>query len=253
MRIPNFSLNFIDELHDNVEQNLDKYLNGFDKEFIDNNIAAYLEGTDIPENLSEKLFMGEGSSLAERDAKNSLIVFNEIKGLTPYQARDERTWCTISHLFFRKYAIFRHPIMNTDGSAKSEAIKQHFFTRVGGQKGRGIERNNVASRLWWNGYVVDQCKENHNPQDLLNTLCKTTDIRMQIMERTTSSQAPQVALAILLALREKLLIKENNDRDTINNWLQEINLVGGSKVYALMNSSELTKLFKDLFEEVKPQ
>ena len=75
MRIPNFSLNFIDELHDNVEQNLDKYLNGFDKEFIDNNIAAYLEGTDIPENLSEKLFMGEGSSIQIRRWKFLWILF----------------------------------------------------------------------------------------------------------------------------------------------------------------------------------
>lgn len=243
MEIPILPQNNVAKLWSELENNISSYdTRGFQIPL--KNECRFLKGTSIPDNLSEIMFYDETVTEGILDAKNSIIIYNSLKGLTPYQARDERIMVAISHIFLNGFAFLRHKI--TDGN-KIPKIQRHFFARLDGS--RGIERYNVTSRLWWHGYFVDRCKEKNDFNELVHILCSDTDFRQAIIERPSISQVPEVALAVLLCKKKFDEINPGNrffkgrENAKHRKWLKMINLAGGSHLYAAMSSKELFDLF----------
>ena len=251
MQIPIFSNSVVTKLYNDIDKNKDLYMTGFKPNFFQNMVQNWVPNTEMSENLSEKLILDATLSGGQLDSRNSIIMYNELNNLTPYQARDERIWCALSHQFFRKYAIFRH-FKSADSSSTdkdADKIKRHFFTRSGGF--RGTERDNVASRLWWNGYIVRNCCEEGDFESLVEVLCENTDLRAQIVERPGIFQIPNVTLAVLLFLREKREAGKVLPREEYRSWFRLINFGGGQKMYAAMDSSQLKELFEGYFKEIE--
>ena len=254
MKIPIFSQSIVSDLYNNLEKNLDGYLKGFNESFFKNNYNNLIENTEISDEFSEKLNIDNSLSPGMLDVKNSITVYKELKGITPYQARDGRIWCALSHKFFREYALYRHIERVTAANKTDEwqlkILRQHFFTKGGL---RGIDRYNVASRLWWNGYVVDRCREQHDFEELIHVLCANTDIRQMIVERPGIFQIPVVTLAVLLSLKKYNETKNILSREVYRKWIILINNGGGQNMYATMNLDKLLDLFEGYFQEVTDQ
>ena len=247
MQIPIFSNSIVTKLYKDIEKNTDLYLNGFEPDFFQNKINNWIPNTEMNEELAEKLIMDKSRSEGELDAKNSVIVFKELQGLTAYQARDERIWCALSHQYFRQYSTFRH--LKTKDEFSLTNIKRIFFTRSEGL--RGIDRYNVASRLWWNGHIVHNCCKEDDFESLVEVLCENTDLRQQIVERPGIFQIPNVTLAVLLFLRKKRNAGQGLSREEYRPWIRLINFGGGQKMYAAMDSNQLKELFESYFNEIE--
>ena len=246
MEIPIFPQALVSELYNNVKSNLDRYTATFDS-FSLHSKCKNLNTTKVPENLSELMCYGKNKETpGHLDALNSIVLFKNLEGITPYQARDERIWSAIAHVFLTNYSLVRHKIKDEDED-KVKAIQTRFFARGGGL--RSIERNNAASRLWWSGYFVDRCKEGNDFEELTHLLVTDTDFRAEVIERPGMARIPQVALAVLLC--KKRLIEETpkstffsgRDNPPFRQWFKHINMAGGSKLYAAMTSTELFDLF----------
>ena len=93
------------------------------------------------------------------------------ENMSAYQARDERIWCALTHLYFREYTVFRHKISD---SKFDTSVQNHFFARNAGF--RSLERLNSISRLWWHGYFIERCRENNDFDELVYLLCKLIQI-----------------------------------------------------------------------------
>jgi len=247
MEIPILSQSTVLNLFGNVEENLKRYYDGFSEDFFKNNYNHSLKNTNMPENLGDMLIYDESLQAGDLDAKNSVIVYNALKGLTAYQARDGRVWTALSHKFFLEYTKKRHSEKNKKLSKTK--IKQHFFTIVGGK--RGFDRNNVVSRLWWNGYAVKKCSKEKNFEELVQVLCQNTDLRANIIERTGIFQIPNVLLAVLLVIKNEKNKGNEFKRALYRPWLRYIDKAGGQKMYAIMEEEELVKLFGNFLATVK--
>lgn len=254
MDIPIFPQSVVSELYNNVEINLERYTPTFNN-FSLHEKCKNLKETTVPENLSELMHCGESKETAgQLDALNSIVLFKNLKGLTPYQARDERIWSAISHIFLTKYALKRHKIKD---QGKVKEIQTRFFARAAGY--RSIERNNAAGRLWWSGYFVDRCKEDNDFEELIHLLMTDTDFRSACIERPEMAKIPQVGLAVLLC--KKRLIEESpkttfftgRNNPPYRQWFKKINMGGGSKLYAAMTSKELFDLFWGYMDRINSQ
>jgi len=244
LEIPILPQNNVAKLWSDVQSNISSYSDeGF--QIALQHECKFLKGTLVPDNLSELMCYDENINDGILDAKNSIVIYKSLKGLTPYQARDERILAAISHIFLTKFAFFRHKISQKD---KLQKIQRHFFARS--NAGRDIERNNVAGRLWWHGYFVDRCREKNDLDEFVYILCSDTDFRQSIIERPAISKVPQVALAVMLCKKKfdtenpkNVFFKGRGVTSSNRKWYKMINLAGGSNLYAAMSSQELFDLF----------
>jgi hypothetical protein len=251
MEIPILPQNMVAQLHKDIGVNIENYTaDGFQTDILP--YCKSIKGTKIPDNFTDLICYDEKKSAGELDAENSLIVYQSLQNLTPYQARDERVLSAISHVFLAKFAFFRHKIA-LDKTEKK--IERHFFARS--NAGRDIERYNVVGRLWWHGYFVDRCREKHSLEELVHVLCTDTDFRQSFIERPGISIIPQVALAVMLCKRKFDIENPNNsffkgrtDISPNRRWYKMINLAGGTRLYAAMSSQELFDLFWSYMNQV---
>ena len=126
MLIPILSKNDVATLYKNIGENLSKYNDQPDPfGLLDN--CRFVQGTEIPENLDSLCVYDHSLGKGELDARNALVVYLAVKNITPYQARDERILCAISHIFLNKFALFRHDISDKN---KEDKVSKHFRGEV---------------------------------------------------------------------------------------------------------------------------
>lgn len=244
MKIPIFPQSILVDLYSKINANYNGYMNGFDEDFFKRFNVQTVINTEIASDFSDELIFDDNISRGNLDALNAIIIYNGLKDLTPYHAKDSRIWSALNHMFFREYTIYRH-IKRPNITSKEEKLKvigKRFFSKTS----RQIDSENVSSRLWWSAYVADQCRGDHDFEKLVKTLCNNTDLRNSILERPTIFQIPQVVLASLL-LHEKYPMK----REVYRDWIKLINFGGGKHIYGAMSADELLKLFEQYYDEVK--
>ena len=241
--IPIISQHTLSTLFNSVEANKKTYFADGWANFLDGSLT-YLNKTSINNNLSVNLRWDPNMREGELDAVNSKVLYTSLKGITPYQARDERILAALSHLHAREYAVKRHKIKDNN----TDKIKLHFFARGNGS--RSIERDNAVGRLWWNGYVIARCKGSEDFDELLTILCEDTDFRSQLIERPSAATVPQAALAILMCKKnlneqepDNSFFKGRASDTPFRKWFRKINLYGGSKLFASMEYEKLYDLF----------
>jgi hypothetical protein len=142
--------------------------------------------------------------------------------ITPYLARDERFWVYLSHTNLIKYARARWPIPDENEKAVAH-IQTHFFAR--GE--RGIERDNLGSRLWWMAHICGRV-EDMAISEALQVFLYRADVRANIIERPSTSQNTVLFSAIIRKLKESF---EGNralfERGKFRAFMKELNLQGG--------------------------
>lgn len=232
-----FKEKYLNELELNIEYNLEKYRSGnfdFEANIPDHYFEVAFEIDD------EKLKTLLPSNNNEAEVKNCMIIFEAMKNLTHFHARDARLWVYLTHTILLPYARSRW-VIPADNEVAVKYIKDHFFCIAN----RGIERNNAASRLWW---MAALCKraQGLSMEDALTTLVYKSDVRASIIERPTTSQCLNVFSAILRKLHESYQTdKKLFERELIREAMKKLNLAGGVKLLGVLPEQQVNELVAD--------
>lgn len=160
-----------------------------------------------------------------KEVENCMLMYQAMGTVSHYLARDERLWVYLSHTFLLSYARNRWPIPEDDKEAIKH-IKTHFFC-VGA---RGVERDNVASRLWWMASLCNRT-EGMSLEEALTCFLHQSDVRANIVERPTTSQNVRVFSAVLKKLNESYKSdKTLFNREKFRLVMKGLNLRGGVKL-----------------------
>ena len=220
-----------------IRENLEYYRTG-DFDYIINDPAHYFEGTlDIQETMLSAITCDKGDY---KEVECCMQMFEALDGLSHYLARDERLWVYISHTFLLSYTRIRWPIPADDEEAIKH-IKRHFFC-VGA---RGVERDNVASRLWWMAALCNRTND-ISLEESLTCLLHQSDVRANIVERPTTSQNVLVFSAILKKLNESYKSdKELFKRMKFRSIMKGLNLQGGVKLLGALSESRIMNILEE--------
>ncbi|MCR5868492.1 DUF6339 family protein [Aquincola sp. J276] len=170
-----------------------------------------------------------------------MAVYQLLKALAPYDARDERLWVYLSHTTLLQYGRARWPIPKDDEKAVSH-IHTHFFAKAN----RQIERDNLASRLWWMAHLCTRVQGVSQKQALEAFLLRS-DVRANIIERPTIAQSTHVFSVILKGLIQSSMGKKILfERSTFRKLMMELNSIGGFKLLDALPESEVIKIFTEV-------
>lgn len=256
MQLKIFKRNLVHTLYQTIENNLSIYESGDFSELL----ADYpSEVKEIPDVFFDETMFGNmvTESGGQNDAKNAFIILNGLVNFNPYLATDERVWVALCHTegkdFVRKRWI--KPYMTKE--KKIASIKQHFFAKGN----RSFERQNALSSIWWWAYIATR----HDPSDkaqAIETLCRLTDVRSQIFDRTSISRGGNTFAGLLKCIERKFKEEPDNTFFTrkknsgnkpglYKEWFSKINRWGGRKFTESFSSDELSTIFYDLMDEVE--
>jgi hypothetical protein len=219
MKLRILKASVLSELRRSIENNLDLYRAG-DFNGIVEDYCSYFEcDLEIDQTLYGSL-LPDNTNISE--VTNCKIMLNVLGGLSPYMARDERLWTYLTHSNMLQYARSRWSIPEDDESAIKH-IALHFFAK----DKRGIERDNAASRLWWQATLFNRVKD-IDLEESLKCLLHDTDVRASIIERPTTSQCINVFCAIIKKLHESYKSdKKLINRHSFRPLMKGLNLHGG--------------------------
>lgn len=229
----------VQSLRDGILANLARYRSG-DFGHLDLDPTQYLElPVETKDSSLKEIKFPKGEEYYE--VANCLAVFNYLKALSPYDARDERLWVYLTHTTFLEYGRARWPIPQDDEKAVSH-IQTHFFARAN----RQIERDNIVSRLWWMAHLCTRVHGVEQTQALEAFLFRA-DVRANIIERPTIAQSTNVFSVILKGLIQSTMGKKLLfERVTFRKLMMELNSVGGFKLLDALPESEVIKIFTEI-------
>lgn len=237
MKLRMIKFDKVNELRGNIENNLSLYRSGnFDHIFAD--FSNYFEcELEIDESHFSD-FIPDNSNTSE--ITNCKLMLSALGDLSPYLARDERLWVYLTHSYLLNYSRSRWSIPEDDEKAV-KYIAAHFFAK----DKRGIERNNSASRLWWQATLCSRVND-LSIDDALQCFLHDTDVRSSIIERPTTSQCLNVFRAIIKKLHQSYVTdKQIFTREAFRPLMKKLNLHGGFKLLNAMDESEIMKFIDD--------
>ena len=222
------------ELNSKILDNLDLYRSGnFD--FLTEDHSVFFE---IDNELDEKkIQLVDCNSDDHKEVDCCIHLFDAMRDIPPYLARDSRLWVYLTHTLLLEYSRERWPIPNDDEKAIAH-IRKHFFANGA----RGIERDNSASRLWWMANLCNRV-DRLNLLDALRIFLFQYDVRANIIERPTTSQSVPVFSAVIKKLEKSF--KEDQklfEREKFRQVMKELNLQGGVKLLCALDSPEIEKI-----------
>lgn len=233
----------LEHLRENVEQNLDLYLSG------DFKAASAQNGWEIevsiefdPTTISGLNGGGEKNNPGVA-VSNSTIIWNALSGLSPNLAAEERIWTRLTHIEGLTYSRSRWLSGLTSKEERLNAINKHFFA-----KGvNGIRDDNAISRLWWNAQVAKIAMPD-NIESALALILKTTDYRLNLVERPGMNSRQPIAAAVLRSLAsDEWLGTEKNFRA----FQRAINRFGGGMMHEIMTPTEVDGFMQHCIDAAK--
>lgn len=207
----------IDILETSIKENLDRYIEGDFTDLMgsDSWQLQQLDMCPLDKTQFEKL---SGSSTD--DWKNSAEIFISLKDLPPRIACQRNTWIHLSHGQMLGY--FRDRWLPKKGDSKDliKVIREHIF-----KGGQGCRDDNAVGRLWWTGHIASQIAgstERTEVERVLKILARTTETRMQTIERPGIFMERGLARHIINYLDEGKLVN-HKDEKTFREFMKSIN------------------------------
>ena len=181
-----------DELWNNVESNLQRYLeDGFEDLVEKGNWSLPLRRVFDPGPLKE-LDPRVGAAV---EVENSRLVWKSLgNALNPSLATENRIWVRLSHVECLEFSKDRWLTSGSD-EVLTQRIRAHFFANT-----RTAARDDhVLSRLWWNGWIARQVNPD-DPESALEMILKSADVRSNLVERPWIFARPALARGIFRAM-----------------------------------------------------
>lgn len=253
LSIPIFKRDLVQELYQAIERNVDYYINGdfeglFDQPAVKRNIRL-IDGVEV-DDAAFGLLLSERGGL--NDAHNANLVYNALKGMTPYLAADERVWVALTHTLGLRFSSDRW-IKKSDKAQAVKDIRLHFFCRIGGN--RSYHRTNALASLWWWGHAASRVTE-RPMTEVLRDFVGSPSFRADVIERPTTSRVDKVFRAIMACYTKKMEADPNTQffsktAGKYRDWLKLINLSGGTVLYAAMPEDQLIEFFSSLADQLE--
>jgi hypothetical protein len=227
----------VQSLYASVGENLDLYRTG-DFDFIDSDSSYHFETSlDINEEKLREISCHAGDF---REVENCILMFEAMGDITHYLARDERLWVYLCHTILLPYSRMRWPIPQNKEKAIKH-IRAHFFC----SGARAVERDNAASRLWWQASLCSRAS-GIEFKDALTCFLHQSDVRANIVERPTTAQNVLVFSTLIKRLHNSY--KSNKklfERETFRALMKELNLIGGVKLLAALPEGRIAQILDD--------
>jgi Family of unknown function (DUF6339) len=194
-------------------------------------------GIEYDDALLATLDRSKPRAVAQIDLANSRIVGKALTNLSPTLANEERIWVRLSHVEAFAYARDRW-IGGATEAATPKLVEDHFFAP--GQT--AIRDDHAVSRLWWNYHVARTCNPD-NPDEALDLILKTADIRSNFVERIWMTSRRNIASAVLALMKSELWITdaENNFR----RFMRALNKLGGGIVFEVLDADDIDHFLQD--------
>jgi len=233
----------LDQLRNSIGENLQRYTAGdFDELAMENGWAVDVDVEVDTEALSA---LSGNDETPEQAAINSMVVWNALKGMTPNLASEERIWTRLCHVECLPYARARWIADAGGKDEKIAAIGTHLF----GKGQNGIRDDNAISRLWWNAHVARLAM----PDDMegaLRLILKTTDYRLNLVERPVLTSRIPVIAGILRRLAKETWL---NDQDNFRAFMRAINRLGGGIVFEVLSEAEVDDFMTVCMEDARKE
>lgn len=201
MKLKVYRHSFVAHLRSKIDENVKQYLSGDFGWTLDVENGNNIREIDAPwwnEKPILKLnsvFSGDNDVDDARDAR---IVYEALRDLPLELAKDDRLWSTLCHVYFLPYIRARNHkyLFTQESDERKRVIVTRFFLT---DTGRGAERTNSISRLWWYGHLVAQSAKLLDvdyEKALLHQL-KDTDFRANTLERPEVMSSKKIRAAVL--------------------------------------------------------
>lgn len=226
-----FSSQYVEKLYISAKKSVSSYeLNKFPYE------EEYPKGGSgilIPNNFD--LVLPEAGD--KKDLENTKKFFELYRFLSPTQASDPRFWTYLTHAKYWDYMRKRWP--SEVAKIPFNRIKDRYFLRRLNLE--ALTRNGL-SRLWWYGYLTYDDNRS-SPWELTEVLLSRADLVVGITERGFGCNEN-----IRTALLEFLLENENirKSEELTRNLLVKLNLIGGVKNLAFLESKEIKEILQKI-------
>lgn len=225
------------ELMSQIHSNLDKYRKGNFDDIIRDPSLTFTSDLEIDEITLSKITCTNDN---QNEVENCLAMHDALKNLSGYLARDARLWTFLTHSLLLDYTRKRWPIPEDDEAAIKH-IRSHFFCV--GQ--RGIERDNAASRLWWQASLCKRVK-NLSLKESLEVFLYKSDVRANIVERPSTSQNVIVFTSVINKLHESLMNdKLLFERSTFRKFMKQLNLAGGVTLIPALDQNQVNGIIEE--------
>ena len=236
----------VDGLRQSIAERLDWYY--------EPNGRSCLEGfpTDAwrPSKISVQplapLLAEPGSSPSASDATNAIIVYQNMRELTPQQAADERVWVHLSHSDCMDYVAKRwlHSQPRDTEDAIQKVANHHFAPGS-----RALIRDHGVSRLWWLGSIAHDVHP-HDPRLFLDIVLHRQDVRSALIERPSVSMNRRVLRGIFAVMRDYWEDgRELFKREVFRTWMVNLNRRGGVVLLDALPEDQLLRLLREEAEQ----
>ena len=240
-----FRQDTVDLLKKNVTQNLPWYRGGSDAD--QGMIEDRYNEMSLPIDLT--CFDVLNKNTAERDDRKNVIAIYEAFGcLSLQQAAEERIWAYATHFLARQYTSKRWGNIPKDDGKAVRYILAHYF--VSGA--RGLFRDNAIARLWWMGYLASRC-DDYDLENTLNILLRDSDVRANLLERTSVSMSVEMFSGVVRALGKSLERGENPDiykRNNFRNLMKAVNRRGGRIMLNALTNKQLDEILNSMVKQI---
>lgn len=189
---------------------------------------------------------------AEADARNSLIVYEALQGMTPALAREERVWARLTHIECLEYTRTRWFSKGSsfDDENFDKHVRLHFFARGL----TGARDDNAISRLWWNMHIatiISQSWGKDDPdyisaQDTLGYILRIADVRMHFVERSWTGARLPLSKSIVKMLKKEPWLTERGKN--FNDFMKALNRDGGGVLLEAFPDGDREKASEKIME-----
>lgn len=239
-----FKQNTLDELRAKVRKNLSWYREEED--------ANDIDIIDNYANMSKKMDSECWDQLNQNptendDLQNVIAVYEGLK-LSLQQAAEERIWAYATHAVAGTYTAKRWNKIPKDDDNASKYILAHYF--VSGP--RGLIRDNAVARLWWMGHIASRCKD-YSLEETLRILLKNSDVRANLLERSSVSMSPEMFSGVIRVLGRSLADSENPkiyERKNFRSLMKMLNQRGGRIMLNTLKPEQLDDVLDSMVEQV---
>lgn len=215
----------VDRLAGEIDQNIGRYRTG---DFLDmsqqNGWAIESRLATWEPDIAVKL---DPSGTPDAEARNSLLVWRGLSGMTPALAREERLWTRLCHVECLEFARAR---WLNGKETDPNMVRIHFFANGT----TGCRDDNAIGRLWWNAHVASLA----SPDDVelgLHRLLARANYRMQIIERANTGFREPLVRGIVRMLGSEPWL--DIDDEAIVDFMKEVNKRSGGVVFEALDDA----------------
>jgi hypothetical protein len=223
------------KLHSKISENLPYYISGEFEEFKDNE----WQQKEILEYDDSQLSQLGGNT--SDDLNDTLIIFDTFKNLPPIFATHMNVWIPLIHMDLLAYTRTRWFKDHKEDSLKKQ-ISTHVFK--GGIN--GYRDDNAVGRLWWTGYIGSRMAGSNSTNDIkevLQPLMRTTDTRLNTIERSTIFSETHLAASISRYIKEGKF-PAHTDGQEFRKFMININYKSNGRYFGGMTTKDMDNFLK---------